>query len=74
MKKILMLSSVIFLLLLAACGDIDEKNTREVKSDTEVSSDIQNEPEVEQEEVEEKEKPVGTRSNPLPFGRVTGCV
>lgn len=68
MKKILMVCSVIFMLLLAACGDIDEKNTREVKSDAEVASDAQNETEVEQKEVEEKEKPVGTRSNPLPFG------
>ncbi|MFD1206281.1 hypothetical protein ACFQ38_14375 [Sporosarcina contaminans] len=65
MKKISMLCSVLLLVILAACGDIDEKNTREVKSDRDVASESQD---TTQEDVEEKEKPIGTRSNPLPFG------
>lgn len=65
MKKISMLCSMLLLVILAACGDIDEKNTREVKSDRDVASESQD---TAQEEVEEKEKPIGTRSNPLPFG------
>ncbi|WP_336822738.1 hypothetical protein [Sporosarcina sp. USHLN248] len=65
MKKISMLCSMLLLVILAACGDIDEKNTREVKSNRDVASESQD---TAQEEVEEKEKPIGTRSNPLPFG------
>lgn len=65
MKKIGMFCSVLLLVILAACGDIDEKNTREVKSDRDVASESQD---TTQEDVEEKEKPIGTRSNPLPFG------
>lgn len=60
-----MLCSMLLLVILAACGDIDEKNTREVKSNRDVASESQD---TAQEEVEEKEKPIGTRSNPLPFG------
>lgn len=56
---------MLLLVILAACGDIDEKNTREVKSNRDVASESQD---TAQEEVEEKEKPIGTRSNPLPFG------
>lgn len=68
MKKILMFCSVLFVLALAACGDIDEKNSREVKPSADAASEAEDVTEVEEEEVEEKEKPVGTRSNPLPFG------
>ena len=55
------------LLVLAACGDINEKNSREVTPKNEAAAESQ----VEAEEVVEEvivEKPVGTRSNPLPFG------
>lgn len=68
MKKLLMFCSVFFVMILAACGDIDEKNTREVKSGADVASDSQEATETAKEEAEEKEKPLGTRSNPLPFG------
>jgi len=64
MRKIMMVSSVFLLLVLAACGDIDEKNSREVTPANEV--DAATETEAAEEEV--VEKPVGTRSNPLPFG------
>lgn len=69
-KKVLMMCSAFMIMLLAACSDIDEKNTREVTPNTDVASADQNETEQveEAEELEEKEKPVGTRSNPLPFG------
>lgn len=65
MKKIMMVYSMFMIVLLAACGDIDEKNSREVKSDSDTAADIQDDA---IEEVEENEKPKGTRSNPLPFG------
>ncbi|MDW0115032.1 MULTISPECIES: hypothetical protein [Sporosarcina] len=68
MKKLLMVCSVFVVMILAACGDIDEKNSREVKSSTDVASDTDEATETEKEEVKEKEKPLGTRSNPLPFG------
>lgn len=61
----MMVCSMFMIVLLAACGDIDEKNSREVKSDSDTAADVQDDA---IEEVEEKEKPVGTRSNPLPFG------
>ena len=65
MKKIMMICSMFMIVLLAACGDIDEKNSRDVKSGSDSAADVQDDV---TEEVEEKEKPVGTRSNPLPFG------
>ncbi|WP_432361520.1 hypothetical protein [Sporosarcina sp. UB5] len=68
MKKIVMFCSMLVVMILAACGDIDEKNTREVKSNADEASQSQEETEAAKEEVEEKEKPIGTRSNPLPFG------
>lgn len=68
MKKLLLLFSVLFVITLAACGDSSEKNSREVKSSEDGTSNSQDVTEMEQEEVEEKEKPIGTRSNPLPFG------
>ncbi|MBD7985947.1 hypothetical protein H9649_15350 [Sporosarcina sp. Sa2YVA2] len=68
MKKLMMICSMFVLMTLAACGDIDEKNTREVKSSADVASETDEATDAEKEEVEEKEKPVGTRSNPLPFG------
>ncbi|WP_252504446.1 DUF4352 domain-containing protein [Sporosarcina sp. Marseille-Q4943] len=68
MKKVLMFCSVLFAMILAACGDIDEKNTREVKSSADEATESQEATETAKEEVEEKEKPLGTRSNPLPFG------
>ena len=68
MKRIVMLCSVLFVMILAACGDIDEKNSREVKSGADVASESEEAAETEKEEVEEKERPIGTRSNPLPFG------
>jgi len=52
-------------MVLAACGDIDEKNDREVTPKNEEGAEA--EKEVAEKEVI-KEKPVGTRSNPLPFG------
>lgn len=55
-------------MILAACGDIDEKNTREVKSSADGATESQEATETAKEEVDEKEKPLGTRSNPLPFG------
>ena len=64
MKKMMLMWSVFLLFVLAACGDIDEKNNREVTPKNEDSAEA--EKEVEKEEV--KEKAVGTRSNPLPFG------
>ena len=54
------------LFVLAACGDIDEKNDREVTPKNEAAAEV--EKEVEKEEVKVVEKPIGTRSNPLPFG------
>lgn len=69
MKKIMMMCSMFMIVLLAACGDIDEKNSREVKSNSDVAADVEDDAtEVAEEEVKEKEKPIGTRSNPLPFG------
>ncbi|WP_339254277.1 hypothetical protein NSQ43_07130 [Sporosarcina sp. FSL W8-0480] len=72
MRKLMMICSMFMFVLVAACGDIDEKNTREVKSDNDAAADVQNNETEAAEEVEEKEKekekPVGTRSNPLPFG------
>ncbi len=68
MKKLMMLCSVLVVIILAACGDIDEKNTREVKSSADGATEAQEATETVKEEVEEKEKPLGTRSNPLPFG------
>lgn len=68
MKRLMMLCSVLVVMILAACGDIDEKNTREVKSSAERSTEIQEATETVKEEVKEKEKPLGTRSNPLLFG------
>jgi len=71
MRKIMLVWSILLLLVLAACGDIDEKNSREVTSVNEVDA-AETEAEVaeeEEEKVEEVvEKAVGTRSNPLPFG------
>lgn len=64
MKKIMYMLSILAVLMLAACGDIDEKNDREVNSEQDSKED--NEKKVKQEV--EKEKAVGTRSNPLPFG------
>lgn len=68
MKKLLMVCSVFIVIILAACGDIDEKNSREVKSSEDVASDTDEATETAKEEVKEKEKPLGIRSNPLPFG------
>lgn len=69
MKKIVLLVCSAFLaMILVACGDIDEKNTRAVQGKEDVTADQEiDEVEVEVRE-EEKEKPIGTRSNPLPFG------
>lgn len=64
MKKILVGLGVSSMLLLAACGDIDEKNDREVTSN---HADTEEKKNVSEEKIE-KEKAVGTRSNPLPFG------
>lgn len=64
MKKMMLMCSVFLLLVLTACGDIDEKNDREVTPKNEAGAEA--EKEVEKEVV--KEKAVGTRSNPLPFG------
>jgi len=65
MKKIMLTVSALLLLVLAACGDIDEKNSREVTPKNEAAAE-----EVVEKEAEEVvvEKPIGTRSNPLPFG------
>jgi len=65
MKKIMLIVSALLLLILAACGDIDEKNSREVTPKNEAAAK-----EVVEKEAEEivVEKPIGTRSNPLPFG------
>jgi len=65
MKKIMLIVSALLLLVLAACGDIDEKNSREVTPKNEAAAK-----EVVEKEAEEVvvEKPIGTRSNPLPFG------
>jgi len=64
MKKIMLMWGALF--MLAACGDIDEKNSREVTPKSEVSEETEKEVEDEVDEVVEKS--VGTRSNPLPFG------
>jgi len=70
MRKIVLIWSVLLLLVLTACGDIDEKNNREVTpvnevdaAETEVVEEVK-----EEKEEEVVEKAVGTRSNPLPFG------
>ena len=69
MKKLMMICGMFMIVLLAACGDIDEKNSRDVKSGSDTAADVQEDATEEvEEEVEEKEKPIGTRSNPLPFG------
>ena len=71
MKKIIVLMCSIFLVVtLAACGDIDEKNTRAVQGKEEVVADQETSEgeDVEEAAEEPEEKPVGTRSNPLPFG------
>jgi hypothetical protein len=64
----MLIVSALLLLVLAGCGDIDGKNSREVTPKNEAAAEAQ----VEAEEVVEEEviveKPVGTRSNPLPFG------
>ena len=65
----MMICGMFMIVLLAACGDIDEKNSRDVKSGSDTAADVQEDATEEvEEEVEEKEKPIGTRSNPLPFG------
>ena len=66
MKKTWLLFISLFVLVLAACGDIDEKNTRDVSKSGDATEAA--EPEVEEQPEEEKGKPVGTRSNPLPYG------
>lgn len=66
MRKIMLIVSALLLLVLAACGDIDEKNSREVKPKNEAATEEVVEKEAEEEVV--VEKPIGTRSNPLPFG------
>lgn len=68
MKQVLYILGVVTLLL-AGCGDINEKNEREVSvaSDKGVDEVVEEENGIE-EEKEEKVKSVGTRSNPLPFG------
>jgi len=65
MKKIMLIGSALLLLVLAAFGDIDEKNSREVTPKNEAAAK-----EVVEKEVEEVvvEKAIGTRSNPFPFG------
>lgn len=70
MKKIvLMICSSLLVVMLAACGDIDEKNTREVQGKEDVAADVETEEtEEEAKEPEEETKPVGIRSTPLPFG------
>ncbi|CAM3173807.1 hypothetical protein FITA111629_07755 [Filibacter tadaridae] len=66
MKKVILIWGMLLVLVLAACGDIDEKNSREVTPKGDVAGEAQAGEGDKQEE--EKEKPVGTRSNPLPFG------
>ncbi len=58
------------LLMLAGCGDIDEKNDREVSAASDQDSGVDSEEDgvEETEQEDKKEKSVGTRSNPLPFG------
>ncbi len=71
MKKLFYPIVATLLLLLSACGDIDEKNDREVQSQQSDEIEHEEEKEVKEEEEEkeeEKEKAIGTRSNPLPFG------
>lgn len=68
MKKMMYTLSVLAILMLTACGDIDEKNNREVNSAQDSVEDKEEETEQKAEEVEEKEKAIGIRSNPLPFG------
>lgn len=64
MKQILYSLGVATLLMLAGCGDIDEKNDRKVST-----ASVSEEDGAEETDKEiEKEKSVGTRSNPLPFG------
>ena len=68
MKKVLYIFRF-QLLLLAGCGDINEKNDREVSSTSDKGVEVVKTKMVDEtEEIEEKVKSVGTRSNPLPFG------
>lgn len=68
MKKLFYVLGIAMIVLVAAgCGNIDEKNDREVNSAEDTSKEVNEEVEVE--EVEEvEEKAIGVRSNPLPFG------
>lgn len=69
MKRLLYVLGITMMLLLSGCGDIDEKNDREVNSQQDADEKGTEENAAEDEvEVEEEEKAVGVRSNPLPFG------
>lgn len=72
MKRILYVLGVLSVLLLGACGDIDEKNDREVTSNddtvTKGQEDGDGQETQEEAQKEKEEKSMGTRSNPLPFG------
>jgi len=57
MRKIMLVWSILLLLVLAACGDIDEKNSREVTSVNEVDA-AETEAEVAEEEEEKVEEVV----------------
>ena len=39
MKQLMMICGIFMIVLLAACGDIDEKNSREVKSGSDTATD-----------------------------------
>ena len=68
MKRLLYILGIAMMLLLTGCGDIDEKNDREVNSQQDAEKEGTEEKDAEVEVEEEKEKAVGVRSNPLPFG------
>ncbi len=66
LNKKMFILGVAAMLMVAGCGDIEDKNNREVDSEKAIGTEDNNSNGKEQEV--QKEKAVGTRSNPLPFG------
>jgi len=68
MRKIITMTiSLLFLVVLTACGNTAEENKREVET-TNSESYVSTAEENNEVADENEESPIGTRSNPLPFG------